>query len=50
MDKNNKDYDSALVAFVERHPAAKNWLKGKLLQFYINKIFSTFFSGRISYV
>uniref|UniRef100_T1PLY7 Pyridoxamine 5'-phosphate oxidase n=1 Tax=Musca domestica TaxID=7370 RepID=T1PLY7_MUSDO len=27
MDKNAKDYDPALVSFVERHPAAKNWLK-----------------------
>lgn len=28
MNKNSKDYDPALVSFVERHPAAKNWLKG----------------------
>ncbi|XP_023301314.2 protein CREG1 [Lucilia cuprina] len=27
MDKSSNDYDGALVAFVERHPAAKNWLK-----------------------
>lgn len=31
MDKNSKEYDSALVAFVDRHPAAKGWLKGKRL-------------------
>ncbi|XP_075144583.1 protein CREG1-like [Haematobia irritans] len=27
MDKNSPIYDSAIVSFVERHPAAKNWLK-----------------------
>ncbi|KAM7361399.1 cellular Repressor of E1A-stimulated Genes [Cochliomyia hominivorax] len=27
MDKNDKNYDAALVAFVERHSAARNWIK-----------------------
>lgn len=30
MDKNSKEYDDAIVAFVQRHQAAKNWLKGEL--------------------
>lgn len=29
LDK-TEQYEEAIVAFVERHPAAKNWLKGKL--------------------
>lgn len=29
MDKNTKEYDDAIIAFVQRHPAAKNWLKGE---------------------
>lgn len=28
MGRNDQNYDDALVAFVQRHPAAKNWIKG----------------------
>ncbi|XP_065361623.1 protein CREG1 [Calliphora vicina] len=27
MNRNGNEYDGALVSFVQRHPAAKNWLK-----------------------
>ncbi|XP_061399212.1 protein CREG1 [Musca vetustissima] len=33
LDKNSRDYDPALVSFVERHPAAKNWIKAH--EFYL---------------
>lgn len=28
MDKNDESYDEALVAFVQRHEAAKRWIRG----------------------